>query len=154
MDRSGRSECITIDHSRYTTFYNVVSILVQFVVFGLLLTIFYITFFKLLRLALKFCKGTAFISNTERHCFLVRVCMYPQIYIYIKNLTFLKIECKGSGLIAVSQYHTHNSVSCRVTKFIPTKQNCVLEYKKSTRIPFEIECKGTAFLRNTNPTSC
>ena len=51
MDRSGCSECITIDHSRYTAFYNVVSILVQFVVFGLLLTIFYITFFKLLRLA-------------------------------------------------------------------------------------------------------
>ena len=54
--------------------------------------------------------------------------------IYIKNLTFLKIEYKGSGLIAVSQYHTHNSVSCRVTKFISTKQNCVLEYKNSTRI--------------------
>ena len=40
MDRSGCSKCITIDHSRYTAFYNVVSILVQFVVFGLLSTIF------------------------------------------------------------------------------------------------------------------
>ncbi len=40
MDRSGCSKCITIDHSRYTAFYNVVSILVQFVVFGLLSIIF------------------------------------------------------------------------------------------------------------------
>ena len=75
MDRSGCSKCITIDHSRYTAFYNVVSILVQFVVFGLLSTI----FLNIVHLVAgvsskKFCKGTAFISNTKRHCFFVRGC--------------------------------------------------------------------------------
>jgi hypothetical protein len=69
MDRSGCSECITIDHSRYTAFYNVVSILVQFVVFGLLLTIFYITFFKLLRLALKILQSYCFYFKYQKTLF-------------------------------------------------------------------------------------
>ena len=102
MDRSGCSKCITIDHSRYTAFYNVVFILVQFVVFGLLSTIF-----------LYYVYLVAQVSSKN----FAKVLLLFQIP---KDTVF---SCAGAPLSNVRvaflktlQYQSQNSVSCRVIK--------------------------------------